>query len=451
VPHQNVEEFMSIQENIQDLNNEIRALREELKTKEENYQFQHKELLSAKEKAEESEHMLHTLVETAVGTIGQDFFDTIVINLSKWLDVDCVIIGQMLEPNRIHCLPLYLDGKISHDFSYELAGSPCDVTTRKGFCCFTENVIEQFPKDKILVDLNAKGYIGTALYNKEGNANGVICAVSRKKFIIPAYTERMLKIIGSRVSAEIERKKVEEDLKNSEAELRESNATKDKFISVIAHDLKNPFNSILGFSELLLGNNSEFNKAKQLKCIRHIHDTAKNTYSLLENLLTWSFAKQGSITVTIDKTNINEVINDSILMVSSLADVKLIEIQEDINGNLNAYADKSLLSVVIRNLLTNAIKYSVSGSTIIVSARINGHAMVEISVIDCGVGIDAEKIVKLFKIDHSFSTPGTNKEKGTGLGLILCKEFIDKMNGHIWAESEPEKGSKFIFTLKHAS
>lgn len=443
--------FMSNPVNIEALYKEIEFLKKELKTKEENFQLQNKELLIAKDKAESSEQMLHTLVETAVGTIGQDFFDNMVINLSKWLDAECVVIGQMLEPNKINCLPLYLDGKISHDFSYNLEGTPCDITTRKGYCCYTENVIEQFPNDKLLIDLDGKAYIGTALYNKNGLANGVICAVSRKKLEVLPYTEKMLKIIGARVSAEIERKKVEEALKKSEAELKESNATKDKFISVIAHDLKNPFNSILGFSELLLNNIGEFNKAKQQKCIQHIHDTAKNTFTLLENLLTWSFAKQGLITATLDKTNVSDAIKDSIKSVSSLASAKLIEIQTDVDENIFAYADKDLLSIIIRNLLSNAIKYSVSGGSIYITSLQNGHSKVEIAVIDNGIGIEEDKITRLFKIDQNISTPGTNREKGTGLGLILSKEFIDKMNGSIEVESKPGKGSRFLIILNSAN
>lgn len=438
---------MSISNSVHEMENRIISLKEQLNAKEDSYQIQKKELLQAKEKAEKSEEMLHTLVETAVGTIGQDFFDNIVIKLSKWLNADCVIIGQMLEPNKIHCLPLYLDGKISHEFSYELEGTPCDITTRKGYCCYTENVIEQFPKDKILIDLKGKAYIGTALYNKEGIANGVICAVSRNKLEIPPYTEKMLRIIGARVSAEIERKKIEEALKKSEADLRESNATKDKFISVIAHDLKNPFNSILGFSELLLENIDEYNKAKQHKCLTHIFVTAKNTYALLENLLTWSFSKQGLINVSLKKINLKEAIMESVRVVNSLALAKLITIKAEIDENIYVNADKELLSIIIRNLLSNAIKFSINGDQIMISGHLNSHSIAEICVSDEGVGIEADKISKLFRIDQSCSTLGTKKEKGSGMGLILCKEFIEKLGGTIHVKSELNKGSMFIFTL----
>lgn len=445
---------MSESISIKELQDKVIHLEDELKRKEYIYDQQKKELLEAKEKAEESERMLHTLVETAVGTIGQDFFDNIVRKLAQWLDVDCVIIGQMLEPNRIHCLPLFLDGSISHEFSYELAGSPCDITTRKSFCCYNENVIDAFPKDQILVDLNAEGYVGTALYNKEGEANGVICAVSRKKFKIPHYTEKMLKIIGARVSAEIERKKIQEALKKSEAELRESNATKDKFISVIAHDLKNPFNSILGFSELLLMNIDEFSPEKQKKCINHIHQTAKHTYTLLENLLTWSLSKQGNISALVKKIKLKEVLTEDLELLRNVAQSKSINLFENISDEVFVMADKFMLSTIIRNLLSNSIKYSRNNTNIEVTSQQlteNNQSKIKVCIKDNGVGIAPENLDKLFRIDENISTPGTNNEKGTGMGLIICKEFIEKLGGEIYAESTLGKGSVFCFDLNSAS
>ena len=146
------------------------------------------ELAQFKKNLEESEtaakrngELLHSVVEAAASKIGQDFFDNIVIKLSEWLGAECVLIGRMTKNERVEAVPLLLDGKISHGFSYELAGSPCEITSRKGYCCYTENVINLFPKDQILVDLNAESYIGSALFNKDGIVNGVICAVSRIK------------------------------------------------------------------------------------------------------------------------------------------------------------------------------------------------------------------------------------------------------------------------------
>ncbi len=244
-------------------NGEIEKLKLELKNTRLEVDSLNEKLILNENKHLKNEKLLHSLVEAAAGKIGQDFFDNIVLRLSKWLNADCVLIGQIVEKERIKAVPLFLDGKVSHEFSYDLAGTPCDITTRKGYCEYPENVIQLFPKDKILVDLNAEGYIGTALYDKAGNINGVICAVSRQKIQIPPYARDIMKIIGARVSAEIERINAEKALKLSEAELKASNITKDKLFSVIAHDLKNPFNIILGFIELLLNDDRKYSPEKQ--------------------------------------------------------------------------------------------------------------------------------------------------------------------------------------------
>ncbi|MFC2138572.1 sensor histidine kinase, partial [Bacteroidota bacterium] len=272
------------------LKNEISKLKKESEKREKEFYKKSLEL-------ERNEKMLHNLVEASVGKIGQDFFNNIVKRLAEWLNVDCVLIGQIEGVERINAVPLYLDGVIKHGFSYELEGTPCAITTRKGYCEYPENVIQLFPKDEILVDLDAQAYIGTALYNKSGEINGVICAVSREKLVVPPYAQDIMKIIGARVSAEIERKKMEEELK-------ESNATKDKFFSIIAHDLINPFNSILGLSELLKRKYDYYEKSKMKQLIKFIYHNAKNTYELLNNLLNWSRSQLGKIKYQEEKLNL---------------------------------------------------------------------------------------------------------------------------------------------------
>lgn len=433
----------------EELQETINNLKEQLKQKEQEFISQHNEIILAKNRAEENEKMLHTLVETAVGTIGQDFFDNIVIKLAEWLNVECVVLGQMFDDNRIYCLPMYLDGNISHDFSYDLANSPCDITTRKGFCLYPENVIDIFPKDKILVDLGAKGYVGTALYNKNGVANGVICAVSRHELNIPPQTQDILKIIGARVSAEIERKKALQALEKSEAELRESNATKDKFFSIIAHDLKNPFNSILGLSGLVTLNVDKYDAKRMAKMTQGIHTAAKNAYNLLENLLQWSLAQQGMINYNPAEIKLLAFIKENVKNIQNQAQNKGIKINIDINKTISLVADRDMFSAVLRNLLSNAIKFTPEGGQIDISCISATNNEVQLSIADNGIGIMPDDLEKIFRINYS--TRGTKTEKGTGLGLILCRDFMEKQNGSIRAESVKNEGSKFILTFPSAN
>ncbi len=248
-----------------------------------------------------------------------------------------------------------------------------------------------------------------------------------------------------------ERKKAEKALKKSELKLRELNATKDKFFSIIAHDLKNPFNALLGFTELLADSFEEYDGSKQKQYADKIYNGVQNTNKLLENLLLWSRSQKGKLKFKPNEENIYLLTNATIKLLSQLAENKSINLVNKIPEQLYVLVDKDMLSTIIRNLVSNAVKFTPRGGVIEISARLvgseNKHKSVEISVKDNGIGIPSEIQQKLFSISESTSTKGTEEETGTGLGLILCKEFVDKHQGKIWIESEIGKGSNFIFTI----
>lgn len=227
--------------------------------------------------------------------------------------------------------------------------------------------------------------------------------------------------------------------------LKTLNATKDKFFSIIAHDLKNPFNSILGFCEMILLRFDTMDNQKKKKLIQVIYDSSQNVYRLLENLLHWSRSQTGSIPFSPEEFAINELIDTNILLSENLINEKNLKVQNDLKKEILVFADKNMINTVIRNLLTNAIKFTENGS---ISIEINvDRAVAKISIADTGVGIANNKLDALFDIGGMKSTQGTKGETGTGLGLILCKEFIQKNGGTIHAKSEPGKGSTFVFTL----
>ncbi len=229
-------------------------------------------------------------------------------------------------------------------------------------------------------------------------------------------------------------------------ELKELNATKDKFFSIIAHDLKNPFNTLLGFSELLITNFNEYDKGRIKEFINIIYQTSKNAYMLLENLLEWSRSQTGRLDMTPADIGIAELVNDNIDLIYNNASNKKLELINKIDKNVTAYADSNMINAVIRNLLSNAIKYSEPGGKIEITSK-KRDKYIEVTVSDTGIGIKEENIEKLFRIDENFSTKGTNDETGTGLGLILCKEFVKKNGGEIWVNTTFEKGSEFTFKL----
>lgn len=243
-----------------------------------------------------------------------------------------------------------------------------------------------------------------------------------------------------------ERKQAEILLKKQATELQYLNVTKDKFFSIIAHDLKNPFNAIIGFSDLMLKNFSSLDDQTLHKGLTTIESAATHAYKLLENLLIWSRNQIGRNTYNPEILNLKTRIEEVIKMAEGSAINKDIRVTTNIRKNYPVFADKNMIDTVLRNLISNAIKYTHKGGKVKVSATSNNNK-VEISVADNGIGISPDKLSAIFEIDKRTNTLGTADEQGTGLGLILCKDFLDKHDGQIWVESSPGKGSKFIFSL----
>jgi len=263
-----------------------------------------------------------------------------------------------------------------------------------------------------------------------------------------AYYNRDGKVSGYHgVSRDIsERKKAEILLKERESQLRELNSTKDKLFSIIAHDLRSPFTAILGLSELLIENIKDFKVAESEEYLGIINSSAKNTLILLDNLLTWAKSQTGNNIYKPAKTNLTAIINTIIEESKSIAKIKNISVKSTQTDDVEVYADVNMLKTILRNLISNAIKYTHSNGKIAISAVQNKNN-IEIRVSDNGVGMSEETQNKLFEIDATVTTTGTADEKGSGLGLILCKEFVEKHGGEIWVKSELEKGSTFIFSL----
>lgn len=397
-----------------------------------------------------NEKLFHALVETAVGDIGEKFFNSIVLRLSEWLHAECVIIGLKIEENKVEGFPMFLDGRIIQGFTYNLAGTPCDLTSKKGYCVYTENVKNYFPNSKDLFELNIQGYVGTALYNKKGEPNGILCAMSRKPLNLPAQAEDIMRIVGARITSEIERIKAQKALEISEQSLKNANASKDRLFSIIAHDLKSPFNSLIGFSRLLLDNIRKQKFDKVEKFVSIIYDVSLQTHTLLSNLLEWSMVQTNNISFDPGRFNLTDLFNEILDFQKNLAAQKNIELNVSATDHLEVFADINMLTIVLRNLISNAIKYSSDGGKITISAT-QDKAFTTIVVSDTGIGIPKDNLEKLFNIESSFSTYGTRDEKGTGLGLILCKDLIEKHHGKIWVESKPGVGSSFAFLIPNIS
>ncbi|PKP33523.1 MAG: hypothetical protein CVT99_00825 [Bacteroidetes bacterium HGW-Bacteroidetes-16] len=243
-----------------------------------------------------------------------------------------------------------------------------------------------------------------------------------------------------------ERKLAENKLRESEKRLTELNATKDKFFSIIAHDLRSPFNSIIGFGNLLREQIQEKKYQDLEKYIQIILKSSNNAMDLLLNLLEWARSQTGGMEFKLGPIDITRLINEVTGQMEPIAQEKSITISSELSSSEIIFADRDMVKTMVRNLISNAIKYSFIGGEIRITAERKNHHLT-VCVMDQGVGIKNEVQSKLFKIDECISTLGTSKEKGTGLGLMLCKEFVDKHNGKIWVESKFGRGSKFCFAL----
>jgi len=224
------------------------------------------------------------------------------------------------------------------------------------------------------------------------------------------------------------------------------NAAKDKFFFIIAHDLRNPFNVVTGFSELLLNGINNIENDKLIRYVEIIHNSAKSGNDLLANLLQWSRSQTGRIEYAPVRADLQVCINENISLIENQAGEKNIRVSSESSGKFMVPFDKNMIDTVLRNLLTNAVKFTPQGGSVAVGIR-SKDDMCEVYVSDTGIGLSKETINLLFRIESNLTTQGTENEKGTGLGLILCKEFVEKHGGRIWVESKSEKGSIFVFTL----
>jgi PAS domain S-box-containing protein len=248
-----------------------------------------------------------------------------------------------------------------------------------------------------------------------------------------------------------EKRNAEEAIKKYSEELRDSNASKDKMFSIIAHDLRTPFNGLLAFSDILSNDYDSLSKDEVLEYIGVIKDLSHNTFNLLEKLLQWSRLQTGRMEFKPVTIPFQDIADNVMNLLKANAIGKGIQITNDIETGLTVFGDSNMVNAVTLNLTSNAVKFTSENGIINITARIISADMAEITISDTGLGIKSEDIPKLFRIDTQHSTKGTKGETGTGLGLLLCKEFVERNGGEIRVESEPGTGSRFMFTLPLAN
>ena len=335
------------------------------------------------------------------------------------------------EGNITHCNSAFL--KIwGYDSKDEVIGKPIPL--------FTKNEDEAL---KIITSLNESGiwegeYTGLKKDRTTFNAYGLATIVQNKKKENIGYFSAVIDIT--------ERKQAELALIENERELHQLNLDKDRFISILGHDLKSPFNNLLGLSEVLTDEITNLKTEEIEDIAKDIHKSAKIVNKLLDDILLWARAQQGKIPFKPQILNFTNNCEDAVDVLNPIAKAKNITIDFSTGDHITVFADVDMFKAVLRNLVSNAIKFTNAGGTISITAN-QTDSNITISVSDNGIGIAPHNLMKLFEMAEVSTTKGTAEETGTGLGLLLCKEFVEKHGGKIWVESEVGKGSDFKFTL----
>ncbi len=249
-----------------------------------------------------------------------------------------------------------------------------------------------------------------------------------------------------RVNSHLKLKHAQEELKQTNESLKAVNATKDKLFSIIAHDLRNPIEGLLLMLNSFEKDPDQLNANLKSIIVNELSSTMKNIHHLLANLLLWARSQQGEIMFQPVHTDLNQIIDECISLLSRIAKEKSIRLVSELRETIPIYADINMIKTVVRNLISNALKFTRESGEIKLTAGLLTD-MIKVSIIDTGIGISKDNMEKLFQLDQHFTTIGTKKEKGSGLGLLLCKTFVERNGGKISVESEENIGSIFQFTL----
>ena len=295
-------------------------------------------------------------------------------------------------------------------------------------------------------DLNVRFYAGAPLTTYSGHHLGTLCVLDSKARTISDEQIDALRILANQVVIHLELRKSHQALEINNEKLREINASKDKFFSIIAHDLRAPFHGILGFSEVLETEIEDLDQKGIRDIASYLRSTAHATFRLLENLLQWAMTEGGALVHRPQDVQIEQVFQTIFEILGAVAQKKNIVLHSDVSPDLHCFVDINMMTSVLQNLCSNALKFTRNGGHVYLSAYQSGNE-VFINVRDTGIGMTETQIQDFFTRQQPHSLKGTEGEKGTGLGLLLCRQFVEKNNGKMLITSKIDEGTTFTITL----
>jgi PAS domain S-box-containing protein len=399
----------------------------------------------------------HALFEITQGITVTDNLDELLNlihhSLSKVVYAENCFVALFDEKTGLFSFPLFVDKVDTTPLTTSSLGRSCSAYVLRTVkpLLLSQDVFDQLEKqgEVELIGSNSPSWVGIPLQTPSKVIGVLVLQHYEKENVYSEGDVRFLTSIGNQIAIAIDRKKAEEEIKLKNDLLQALNAEKDKFFSIIAHDLRGPLSAFVAATQIITEEIQTMSFEEIKEITESMKASATNIYSLLENLLEWSRLRRGGMDFIPEKLNLKKKILECINILSESARKKGIEIEVTIPDDLTVLADNHMFEAIIRNLVSNAIKFTPHSGIINVKASLNNH-IVEINIRDSGIGMSPELKAKLFQIHEKTSRPGTEGELSTGLGLLLCKEFIEKHGGKIWVESETGKGSVFSITFNQS-
>ena len=399
------------------------------------------------------EKVQQTVLKILQYTNSSETLSELFVNLHKtlceFLPMNNFFVALYDEANKKIDFPFYVDEYNSKQSSREFKNGLSEYVIKKGeSVLLTKKAIDELIiNGEVSTDASTvKKWLGVPIQIKDN----IVGILGVKEYYAENYLgereKELLELVSFPISRAIERKMVEEEKEEYTERLQELNRTKDEFFSIISHDLRSPFNSILGYTEILKNELNELSKEELEFFIDSLFQSTRNIYNLLNNLLQFSKFQLGRIDVSPEILNMKDLIESNIELLNGNILKKEIELVNNVITDLKVWAEEDMVNSAVQNLLSNAIKFTNRNGKIIIDAKVKNNFL-EVSFNDNGIGMDEETKASLFNLKRKNSQPGTEEEVGTGLGLLLTKEYIEKNGGALSVESKKGNGSTFSFTL----
>ena len=392
--------------------------------------------------------VLDTLIKHTSRETGRSFFKVLTRLLASAFETRYVMIAKRKDGtvSSAESVEFYAGNAPAENFKFKMTNSPFSNLMNGYITYYPNNLKELFPGCQLIDDLGIESFLGAPVFDRDGMVKGMLVIMDDKPMQEKLNSRNILSIFAARTGAEMERLIEEDELRSRVAELNKTNTTKEKFLQIIAHDLKNPFHTILGYCELLRKKIDIYDKSKIREFVNIIDLSVRSNYALLDNLTEWSKVQRGVIQFSPEEVDLYNVILDANELFYLAAERKGIRLVNNVLPDTAIMADINMLRTIIRNLVSNAIKFSRPDTEVTLSAEHKEKEFI-ISVCDAGVGMSEEMVREKLGENSCSSTAGTDNEKGTGIGLSICKDFISRHGGKLMIKSKTGKGTTISFTI----